>query len=35
MAVWVLNHLPLLDFRAYKVGTAIEKEWNSEGLQSP
>jgi hypothetical protein len=27
MAVWVLNHLPLLDFRAYKVGTNIEKEW--------
>jgi uncharacterized membrane protein YphA (DoxX/SURF4 family)/peroxiredoxin len=25
MAVWVLNHLPLIDFRAYKVGTNIEK----------
>ena len=25
MAVWVLNHLPLNDFRPYKVGTNIEK----------
>lgn len=25
MAVWVLNHLPLKDFRAYKVGTNIQK----------
>jgi uncharacterized membrane protein YphA (DoxX/SURF4 family) len=25
MAYWVLNHLPLKDFRAYKVGTNIEK----------
>lgn len=25
MAVWVLNHLPLIDFRPYKVGTNIEK----------
>lgn len=26
MAYWVLNHLPLKDFRAYKVGTNIEKD---------
>lgn len=25
MAVWVLNHLPIIDFRPYKVGTNIEK----------
>lgn len=25
MGYWVLNHLPLKDFRAYKVGTDIEK----------
>ncbi|SEA70020.1 DoxX protein [Flavobacterium gillisiae] len=25
MAVWVLNHLPLIDFRPYKVGTNIQK----------
>lgn len=25
MGYWVLNHLPLKDFRAYKVGTNIEK----------
>ncbi|NMH26942.1 BT_3928 family protein [Flavobacterium silvaticum] len=25
MAYWVLNHLPIIDFRAYKVGTNIEK----------
>lgn len=25
MAYWVLNHLPLKDFRAYKVGTNIQK----------
>ncbi|SDX21591.1 BT_3928 family protein [Flavobacterium degerlachei] len=25
MAVWVLNHLPIIDFRAYKVGTNIQK----------
>lgn len=25
MAYWVLNHLPLKDFRAYKTGTNIEK----------
>ncbi|EIA08382.1 BT_3928 family protein [Flavobacterium frigoris] len=25
MAVWVLNHLPIIDFRAYKVGANIEK----------
>ncbi|HEX9980340.1 MAG TPA: BT_3928 family protein [Flavobacterium sp.] len=25
MAYWVLNHLPLIDFRAYKVGTNIKK----------
>jgi uncharacterized membrane protein YphA (DoxX/SURF4 family) len=25
MAVWVLNHLPLKDFRAYKVGTNIQR----------
>jgi hypothetical protein len=24
MAVWVLNHLPLIDFRPYKVGTNIK-----------
>lgn len=26
MGYWVLNHLPLKDFRAYKVGTNIEKD---------
>jgi len=26
MGYWVLNHLPLKDFRAYKVGTDIQKE---------
>jgi uncharacterized membrane protein YphA (DoxX/SURF4 family)/peroxiredoxin len=25
MAVWVLNHLPLIDFRPYQIGTNIEK----------
>lgn len=30
MAYWVLNHLPLKDFRAYKVGTNIE-----EGMAFP
>jgi uncharacterized membrane protein YphA (DoxX/SURF4 family)/peroxiredoxin len=25
MAVWVLNHLPIIDFRPYKVGNNIEK----------
>lgn len=25
MGYWVLNHLPLIDFRAYKVGTNIQK----------
>lgn len=25
MAYWVLNHLPIIDFRAYKVGTNIQK----------
>ncbi|PRZ21660.1 BT_3928 family protein [Flavobacterium granuli] len=25
MAVWVLNHLPLIDFRPYKVGSNIQK----------
>jgi uncharacterized membrane protein YphA (DoxX/SURF4 family)/peroxiredoxin len=25
MAVWVLNHLPLIDFRPYKVGNNIQK----------
>src|SRR6478672_4575114 len=25
MGYWVLNHLPLVDFRAYKVGTNIQK----------
>jgi uncharacterized membrane protein YphA (DoxX/SURF4 family)/peroxiredoxin len=25
MGVWVLNHLPLIDFRAYKVGNNIQK----------
>ena len=25
MGVWVLNHLPIIDFRPYKVGTNIEK----------
>ena len=30
MAYWVLNHLPLKDFRAYKVGTNIE-----EGMSFP
>jgi uncharacterized membrane protein YphA (DoxX/SURF4 family)/peroxiredoxin len=25
MAVWVLNHLPIIDFRAYKVGANIQK----------
>jgi uncharacterized membrane protein YphA (DoxX/SURF4 family) len=25
MAYWVLNHLPIVDFRAYKVGTNIKK----------
>lgn len=26
MGYWVLNHLPIKDFRAYKVGTNIEKD---------
>lgn len=26
MGYWVLNHLPLKDFRAYKIGTDIEKD---------
>jgi hypothetical protein len=26
LGVWVLNHLPLIDFRPFKVG-AIQKEW--------
>jgi uncharacterized membrane protein YphA (DoxX/SURF4 family)/peroxiredoxin len=30
MAVWVLNHLPIIDFRAYKVGANIQK-----GLEIP
>jgi hypothetical protein len=25
--VWVLNHLPLIDFRPFKVGANIQKEW--------
>lgn len=28
MAVWVLNHLPLIDFRPYQVGNNIEKGMN-------
>lgn len=30
MAVWVLNHLPIVDFRPYSVGTNIEK-----GMETP
>lgn len=26
IAYWVLNHLPIVDFRAYKVGTNIQKD---------
>ena len=29
MAYWVLNHLPLIDFRAYKVGTDIVEDMST------
>jgi hypothetical protein len=27
LGVWVLNHLPLIDFRPFKVGANIQKRW--------
>jgi hypothetical protein len=32
--VWVLNHLPLIDFRPFKVGANIQKEWKFLKVQS-